>query len=55
MMLEWVTMRPSTSIEICERDNMKMYVMLEVSTLHYVDIYVSLEVSKVVIDHTVIC
>jgi hypothetical protein len=48
-------MRPSTSIETCEHDNMKMYIKLEVSTLHYVDIYISLEVSKVVIDHTVIC
>jgi len=53
-MLEWVTMRSSTSTENCERDNMKMYIMLEVSTLHYVDIYVSLEIFKVVVDHTVI-
>jgi len=47
-------MRSSTSTETCERDNMKMYTILEVSTLHYVDIYVGLEVFKVVVDHTVI-
>jgi hypothetical protein len=54
-MLEWVTMWPSTSIETCQLINMKMYITLQVSTLHYVDIYVSLEVFKVVVDHKVIC
>ena len=48
-------MRPGTSTEICERDNMKMYITLAVLALHYVDIYVSLEVFRVVVDHTVTC
>jgi hypothetical protein len=56
-MLELVTMRPDTSIQTCDPDNSKTYIMLEVVALHYeyVDIYASLEVFRVMVDHTVIC